>query len=56
MKNINFYFDNDIELPSDKRKLSISTVNRQIYRDKIHICAVNFNRRRGGTVLKINYY
>ena len=47
-----FYFDNDIEPPRDDRRLSISTVNRQIYRDKIHICAVNFRRRRGGTVLK----
>lgn len=51
-RNISFYFDNDIEPPSDKRRLSISTVNRQIYKDKMQIWAVNFNRRRGGTVLK----
>ena len=52
MKNNHFYFDNDIEAPSDKRKLSISTVNRLIYKDNMHICAVSLSRRRGGTVLK----
>lgn len=46
------YLDNDIEVPSDKRRLSISTVNRQMYKDKMHICAVSLSRRRGGTVLK----
>lgn len=47
-----FYFEIDIDAPSDDRRLSISTVNRQMYNDNRQICAVNFRRKRGGTVLK----
>ena len=49
---IGYYFETDIDAPRDDRRLSISTVNRQMYNDSRQMCAVNFNRNRGGTVLQ----
>ena len=52
-RKFSIYFNNDVELPNEERRLSMSTVYWQICKAKIHICAVSFSRRRGGTVLNI---